>query len=703
VQFSKLKLVGFKSFVEPTELRIEKGLTGVVGPNGCGKSNIVEALRWVMGENAHKNMRGSNMDDVIFAGSLNRPPYNMAQVTLFLDNHNRTAQNAFNDSDELMITRRIERDLGSNYSINGKEVRNRDVQLLFADQSTGPRSPSLVGQGRIGALISAKPHARRALLEDAAGISGLQNRRHEAELRLKATEQNLERLSDRTAQLRVQIDSLKRQARSAVQFETLSHQIRCFEAMLFYVRLNDIEEIEVETQVRFDAATLNVAQLLQKQNVAFENQAIGAQHLHNLRDEQAKLQSLNQRIRDTHTLKNQEEIARNHHAATRQILKRVRLTLHTILGEARTLKKIINEPQTKALQQESEGSLHRIETDIDSLNSVLVLHEAQVLCDGTKSLSFENDDLSQDKIPVSETLIKAENLQKMLDQAVISAISNLSSVQENCARIEEQMAALLSRKQDLKAIILDKARVEPKDIFKLTGLSTPDLMPDIITIERSLERFKQERHKMGAVNLRAKSEQEQLTQQLDLILTEREDIARAVKTLRHAIYNLNKEARLKLLTAFNTVQSHFSKLFMHLFGGGTAQLQLIEGDDPLDVGLDIIAKPPGKKPQSISLLSGGEQALTALALIFAVFLTKPAPICVLDEVDAPLDDHNVERYCNLLDEMTRITPTRFLIITHNPITMARMHRLYGVTMSEPGISQLVSVDLQDGFDVNNAM
>lgn len=296
----------------------------------------------------------------------------------------------------------------------------------------------------------------------------------------------------------------------------------------------------------------------------------------------------------------------------------------------------------------------------------------------------------------------AEARQQELDRAATDAIQSLATAREGRARAEERLSAAQERRKDTEARIFEALNCAPHETMKLTGLGPNDPLPDVDVTERNLERLKIERERLGAVNLRAEEEQEELSVRLEAIINEREDIIEAVKKLRQAIQSLNREGRERLLAAFEVVNVQFKRLFTHLFGGGTAELQLIESDDPLEAGLEILARPPGKKPQTMTLLSGGEQALTAMALIFAVFLTNPAPICVLDEVDAPLDDHNVERFCNLMDEMAASTDTRFVVITHNPITMARMNRLFGVTMAEQGVSQLVSVDLQTAEQLREA-
>lgn len=1143
MKFSRLRLLGFKSFVEPGEFVIERGLTGIVGPNGCGKSNLVEAMRWVMGESSYKNMRASGMDDVIFSGSGTRPARNTAEVTLFLDNSDRTAPAAFNDADELQVSRRIEREAGSLYRINGKEARAKDVQLLFADQSTGARSPSMVGQGRIGELIQAKPQARRALLEEAAGISGLHTRRHEAELRLKAAEQNLERLDDVVGELESQIESLKRQARQASRFKNLSADIRKAEATLLHLRWTLAKTQEGEARSALAVATALVGDRASAQMNAAREQGIGAHRLPDLRDAEAaaaaafqrlsiaraqieeeagrirarqaelerRLQQLDgdiareermvrdnadilERLREEEATLNSENAgaaereattraafeqagatlvqsearlaaltaeraeaaasrnqiertlretaerrdrfgrqladvdrelseiiskvaglpdpaekralvedalarleeteagaiaaeqavveARAAESAARPPLQDARAELAGIETEARTLAKILNaasgdlfpsvleqlsvergyetalgaalgedldvpldrsapvhwgesqvqsgdaalpegikslasvvrapsqlgrrlaqigivdaadgrrlqallapgqrlvsrdgalwrwdgltasadaptaaaqrlaqknrlaELDAEAVQatqivREAEGALAQAEQalrqaseaernarqagrdaqhGLDAARNALaeaekaggelasrraaldeararivdsheetaaafaeaemLLQDAPDLGDLQLQLEQSAANVGRDRATLAdaravheglrreaeartrrldaigaersswlqraenastqiaslgerraeaeaeretladapdeidarrrallsqlteaETLRKAaadrlqeaENKQAELDKAATSAIQSLADSRETRVRAEERLTAADERRLEVEARIQETLNTPPHLVIRHTGLEADSPMPEMAEIERQLDRLKVERERLGAVNLRAEEEQKELSDRLETIVSEREDIIEAIRKLRQAIQSLNREGRERLLAAFDVVNGHFQRLFSHLFGGGTAELQLIESDDPLEAGLEILARPPGKKPQTMTLLSGGEQALTAMSLIFAVFLTNPAPICVLDEVDAPLDDHNVERFCNLMDEMAATTETRFVIITHNPITMARMNRLFGVTMAEQGVSQLVSVDLQ---------
>ena len=1120
MKLTRLRLLGFKSFVEPTDFMIEPGLTGVVGPNGCGKSNLVEALRWVMGESSYKSMRASSMDDVIFAGSNSRPARNNAEVAIAIDNSTRSAPAAFNDQDSIEIARRIERDAGSNYRINGREVRARDVQILFADASTGARSPALVHQGRIGEIIQAKPEQRRRVLEEAAGVAGLHARRHEAELRLKAAETNLLRAEDVIGQLTAQIDGLKKQARQAIRYRTVSSQVRKNEATLYHLRWtaanNEVTEAEhakdlclrtvagrVEAEVeaskrqtevaaglpelreaeaRAGAALhrLNVAQQdldreearakdriaeldlrlvqfaadtereqrlatdaeqavarlateeeairtearesagrrsgidakvaaadgelsaaekifsdlttaladLTAQRNRYENAAreqgeriakfsseieaierelttlhsadsaplaaavegaqaalteaeaaaIAAEAAHNVARAEletaraasaeaekrvqrleteaktlSKMLSLETRslwppvidhisvdkgyekalgaalgddldapvdqsspmhwtavtaeapdpalpdgveplaryvkaptqlarrlaqigvverdagIRLAGALKTGQrlvsregdlwrwdgfvaaahaptgaarrlaqrsrfaeidselESARNEVEARRRDLEKAQATFDaansteaetrarerdlnrqaarlSALAEARARLTMSRDEATSA-KTEAENALEAfvaaadIETKLAQVrdditgkraklaevraeqqaiareaeladrrlatlaadksgwlerqqgarNQIATLEQRtaeakrdrtelenapQVFAEKRAAMITEVQTAETGRRACADRLQQAEGALAEADRDARAALEAASAAREELARAEERFEGAKRRLTDIGREIHDMLEIEPSGVAALAEIKPTDPLPDLTEIEATLERLRRERERLGAVNLRAEEELREVEAQHTSLTTERDDLVEAIKKLRLGIQSLNREARERLLTSFEQVNKHFQHLFTQLFGGGTAELQLIESDDPLEAGLEIMAKPPGKKPATLSLLSGGEQALTALALIFAVFLTNPAPICVLDEVDAPLDDHNVERFCDLLDEMIRSTDTRFVIITHNPITMARMNRLYGVTMAERGVSQLVSVDLE---------
>lgn len=1144
MHFSRLRLGGFKSFVDPTEVLIEPGLTGVVGPNGCGKSNLVEALRWAMGENSPKRVRGSEMDDVIFAGSATRPSRNIAEVSLLLDNSDRKAAAQFNDHDELEVIRRIERGSGSSYRVNGREVRARDVQLLFADAATGAHSTALVSQGRVGALINAKPTDRRALLEEAAGITGLHSRRHEAELRLRAAETNLERLDDVIATLEGQFQGLKRQARQASRYRNLAGHIRRNEAMLLHLDVEAAKQalesarahlVEAEGKVaEFTQSTAGCATeqgeaaavlpelrqaeaetaaalqrlIVDRDNLDREEAQVASarlqaeQRLSQIEGDRARaqsiaddaataqarleqeLQSLQAELEGESDARSEAERARNsaaEAASEREMaVNALAEQVATTEAQGKALERRINEraerlerlrqeaarlaeehaaltaeqgeaaalqaaeaglagaesalARTRTAADEAEAALAaarveeseardalqvadsenaKLEAEVAALARLLDPAEADIWPPMVDSLRVDpgyelalgaaiGDDLTassdeaapmhwltlppygvpsplptgaepltayvygpkaldrrlsqigvvsnaatgdrlqhqlkpgqrlvsldgglwrwdgftvkagtpataaqrleqrnrltelrsalaesaprverrrsahQDKQSAVEhaavreraareslreafaTASGARDQQARLAQEAAARSSRVAAMAETAERLDgeitetaslldqdrqeqaalpdliaererlnrlraelaerrsdlaerqsdldrlvrevemrasrrgaieeervswakraeaarthmtelderkseiaaeiEQLATrpaeLAERREALAALIgeaeerrrsaadalangetrlaeadralkaeehrLAEAREErvrseagvsqseqtleqlstrvaerlecPIDrLLELAELKPDQELPPREQIDSKLNRLIRERDNMGPVNLRAEQEAQELEEQITGMQNERGDLVSAIARLRQGISSLNKEGRERLLAAFELVNGHFSELFVRLFGGGRAHLALTEADDPLEAGLEIMASPPGKRLQVMSLLSGGEQALTALSLLFAVFLTNPAPICVLDEVDAPLDDANVDRFCNLVDELAERTMTRFLIITHHRITMARVDRLFGVTMAERGVSQLVSVDLE---------
>ncbi len=1144
MRFTKLRLNGFKSFVDPTDLLIADGLTGIVGPNGCGKSNLLEALRWVMGENRPKAMRGSGMEDVIFAGASTRPARNFAEVSLHIDNSERLAPSGFNDSDTLEIVRRITRDVGSAYKVNGKDVRARDVQMLFADASTGAHSPALVRQGQIAELINAKPRARRRVLEEAAGISGLYQRRHEAELKLNAAEANLLRVDDVLEQLAAQLAQLARQARQAARYRQIGEELRRTEGMLLYRRWREADEARAAAEETLRDRTTEAARAEAAARQAGKAREAAEDKLPALREEEAIAAAVLQRLQvQRDALSDQEAHARQtvrtltarieqlardidretglnrdagetierlewearelakaaeghadrlaeaaelaheaaavlqereallsertedvarlaaRHQSAQRLVDDSRKTLarseaeearaaeamtearaalerageaheaaqeaeaeaiaaaeeaEALLAEADEARTETQarEAEARARRSEAEGEVSALRAEVaalaklvardtaeggqvmdelrvepgyekalgaalaDDLRAPLVdadgpsgwvavpgygsdqplpegaeplaLHVsgpdrlgrriAQIglvdaetgarlqplLKPGQRLVSVEGDlwrwdgfrawaedapsaaalrleqlnrlealkqDLARAEAQAEGARAAHEMLSRKLaevteadraarvarrdaDQRMAQAARALSQAEadRNLARgkletlslaverhKEDAMAARLQLREAEAALAelgdLDSARAEIEDIrqaveaARITMLTrrsahdelrregeartrraqevakeisgwkhrletagkriaelaerkaaseeelaeasaapaeiearrdelsqaiaeaearravaadalagaeaalreavhaereaerlaseareararaearldaaretvlhaaeriaeeqqvtpnqllnrlevNPDAIPNVDALESDVNRLKRQRDALGAVNLRAEEDAREVQAEHDELAREKADLEEAIRTLRSGIASLNREGRERLLTAFEQVNSNFTMLFKHLFGGGDANLVMVESDDPLEAGLEIMCQPPGKKLSTLSLLSGGEQTLTALALIFAVFLANPAPICVLDEVDAPLDDANVTRFCDLLDEMVRRTDTRFLTITHHAVTMSRMDRLFGVTMAEQGVSQLVSVDLK---------
>ena len=1152
MRFSKIRLTGFKSFVDPTELIIKDGLTGVVGPNGCGKSNLLEALRWVMGENRPTAMRGGGMEDVIFAGAESRAARNDAEVALLLDNSERLAPAAFNKEDKLEIIRRITRDVGSAYKVNGKDSRARDIQMLFADASTGAHSPALVRQGQISELINAKPKARRRILEEAAGISGLYQRRHEAELKLKNAETNLGRVDDVVDQLDGQLRSLEKQARQAQRYREIGEELRKSEGLLLYRRWKEADQTAADAKAELTEATKTAGSAQTEAASALKAREASEAGLPPLREEQAIASAVHQRLivqRDTltdqetrakdqiETLKSrieqlanditregdlnkdaeetiktlnweQDQIAKAsegfddkleqvnaeareaanilsekesdldkltedaarlaaRHQSAERMLTEAKALLEKRAAEAESAKAAVAEIAEKletaeaALQtavstrakaeatiaetekalldaeaarvkaqaadsdaraalSQAEGEANALRAETGALEKVIaresdgtdqlidktsaeagfeaalgaaladdlkapligpdgasgwaklpdydatadlpsgavalhvyvnapaeltrrlsqiglvevsdgaklqaalkpgqrlvskagdlwrwdgyrqsaedapssaalrlkqmnrlkelqaslggaedVLATAQqafdeshaalenliaaertarenrkqadeALADANRKLSSATADRDalagkRETMELAEKRLEAESTQarEALNEAEsgLKSLGDLEAARENqeamkigveAARVtmiskrsmaddirregeartkrrqeiikevsgwqhrltsaEARMKELAKRKEDSEAA-LGSATAAPEEIAAkreemnkaifeaetrqneaseklaeaeaahrkcemalrdsegaassareararaeavaeaaetqvtmaaeriseemqttpqklLESLDTdPEKMPNADRVEEDVTRLRRQRDALGAVNLRAEEDAKEVSEERDALHTEREDLEGAIRELRKGIAGLNKEGRERLLNAFEEVNKNFSLLFKRLFNGGEANLVLVESDDPLEAGLEIMCQPPGKKLSTLSLLSGGEQTLTASALIFAVFLANPAPICVLDEVDAPLDDANVNRFCDMLDEMVSRTDTRFLIITHHAVTMARMDRLFGVTMQEQGVSQLVSVDLQAAEELVDA-
>ncbi len=874
MKFKKLEVVGFKSFADKTSFHFEDGLTGIVGPNGCGKSNIVEALRWCMGETSAKSLRGSGMEDVIFSGTTSRPSKNLCEVALKLENDNRLPQ--FKDMPEIEVRRKIEKDKGSKYYLNGREVRAKDIQILFADLSTGPHSPSMVSQGRVGSLVTAKPTDRRAILEEAAGISGLHVRRHEAELRLDAAENNLKKADDIMKQIENQLKSLLKQAEEASKYKNISNEIQHLEAKLVYFQSKEVEKSILVAQeelgeVEDEISAVNIDKNFNENALKEESQKITP-----LRNENAQLNAKLQRLNlEFEQISEEEGRAKNEVEKIKKEIKQINIDIDRekqiindsssnekrllnersdieetektsseveekaekdykeSLGELNKEQEVLNKLSEKIFSQIGGfefGVIKRKTSQLSSLIDNISLrfktqsestdnydaptlkgriiefyNEFKNIEDLIKQINFDleaaepqanlNSDLT-DKIKqefleklkiVSELqgkyasrLSKYENLKqdslkrkerlKNIDSEIKNWIDlknsseqkfkelntrlkgseevlteeeikpgtiaekkgtyvqNIENVKEDIVQINEQLTSkeesvkLINQKlYDINGVVLGiterkvraqtiieglkdkKKEIELKSLseFKHTLEELPnfagiDIEEDIQAnkIDNQIQKLKDQREKMGAVNLRADNETQELQDQIDRMMNDRKDLVQGIQKLKGSINDLNQKGRERLLDAFEKVSRKFNDVYTKLFAGGNARLELIESDDPLEAGLELLASPPGKKLQSITLLSGGEQALTAMALIFAVFLINPSPICILDEVDAPLDDANVTRFCALLDELSNVTDTKFVVITHHALTMSRMNRLYGVTMAERGVSQLVAVDLE---------
>ena len=791
MEFKKIQLNGFKSFADKTNFLIEDGLTGIVGPNGCGKSNIVESLRWVMGETSAKSMRGSGMEDVIFSGTSNKPSKNIAEVSVTVANQNNEGPIQFRELDEVNVRRKIEKDKGSKFYINEKEVRARDAQMFFADLSTGAHSPSMISQGRIGALVTAKPTDRRTILEEAAGISGLHVRRHEAELRLTAAENNLKRADELRRQQEKQLANLQKQAEEATKYKNISDDIKKIEAGLYYLKLLEIDkEIRIENEINTEAEvevtgfnnkileienlikseTDKVAPLREKnienlskiqrlnlelQNLDKENTRIQDEienikkslktfdediirekgividansNEKRLKEEKNELIELDSKYYETEK-KSNEDLSSIKSKLNLEIDKIIELINSKKNEEATTLlekcKLSIEEyadsySKNQNIKKESTKRNERIsviDKEIESWKNLLINSEKMLieLSDRKNKLNLQLEKLDNEprlqaekKGQISEGLriakeekTKNESIIFVTDEKIENLRTQLNEIQEQSIQIRERKASsgatiegLKKRKNDLLDRITSELNLTEENILENSDLFGKEELPDAVNQEDLLDKKKQEREKLGSVNLKADEETNKYETEIKKMEQDRADLVTAIIKLKDSINELNQKGRERLIEAFDKVNRKFNEVYTKLFNGGNAKLELVDSDDPLEAGLEMLVSPPGKRLQSITLLSGGEQALTALSLVFAVFLTNPSPICVLDEVDAPLDDANVTRFCNLLEELIKITNTKFIIVTHHALTMSKMNRLYGVTMPEKGISQLVAVDLQ---------
>ncbi len=791
MEFKKIQLNGFKSFADKANFLIEEGLTGIVGPNGCGKSNIVESLRWVMGETSAKSMRGSGMEDVIFSGTSNKASKNIAEVSITVDNQNNEGPIQYREQNEICVRRKIEKDKGSKFYINDKEVRARDAQMFFADLSTGAHSPSIIGQGRIGALVTAKPTDRRAILEEAAGISGLHVRRHEAELRLSAAENNLKRADELRRQQEKQLANLQKQAEEATKYKNISDEIKKIEAGLYYLKLLEIDkEIRVENEINSEAegevTGFNNRILEFEKSIKFETEKVTPLREKNI-ENLSKIQRLNLELQSLDEKNNRiqeeiENIKRSLQTLEEDISREKGIIIDANSNEKRLkeeknelieidskyyetekksnedldlsknrlkdeIEKIKNFVSTKK-NQDALSALNNIENSIEKyaesysknknikkesvkrneriniidkeieswknlhLNSEKMVNQLSERKNNFNSQLEKLD--SQPKIQAEKKGQISENLRISLqekdeneiiinetDKKIETLRTQLNEIQEQSIQIRERKASsgatiegLKKRKNDLIDRINSELNLTEENILENSNLYGKEDLPDAVIQEDLLDKKKQEREKLGSVNLKADEETNKYESEIKKMEQDRADLVTAITRLQESINELNQRGRERLLEAFEKVNRKFNEVYTKLFNGGNAKLELVDSEDPLEAGLEMLVSPPGKRLQSITLLSGGEQALTALSLIFAVFLTNPSPICVLDEVDAPLDDANVTRFCNLLDELTNITNTKFIIVTHHALTMSKMDRLYGVTMPEKGISQLVAVDLQ---------
>ena len=860
LSLDKLSIKGFKSFVEPTEFEIKTGLTGIVGPNGCGKSNIVEAIRFGLGEVSAKQLRGKEIDDLIFNGTDNRPSWNLAEVGLFVNIDGSDLENKF-ESKSLEIARKIWRGEGTNSYINGKEVRLKDIQLLFADASTSARSTSIVSQGRIGAITQAKPEDRKMVLEEAAGILGLQSRRHDSELRLKAATNNLLRVEDVIKTYEEQLAVLKKQSKEAERFRNISTLIKNAEASVFFVKRNQIQTIlqklenekneikikladfqgDVSSQdqafedlkvkippMREKSYSLNseldrlnmTVENLKQEELRFEEHKTNLEHrvkqlqqdleVENKQnnDTKAKIQEITNEINDLSSNDFDSNPEKTIGQSDRSLLNNISFekeyenSVAAIFGKEllasldkdevfywseniveevkssfnfpcivaseiiKAPDRISNKLKNVAIIEDlskgyefhknlkpgqaivdKEGNLWRwdglfvsssYEANISSILSELkekrlndlkkqileweriseiTVQKINDLNDRIKTAKEELDisqnnpgdidskrqfllnkikELEEEKKLFDNELQEKENLLEQLSKELRNKEQNISVVKEDLIRKESEISNFNNNLQQLINLCREKINVDLLNLENEIEKLKKD--EDLETAEKRVMRLVAERERIGAVNLLAEDEYTKLREKVNDTIKDKNEIQESIEKLHDAINKINKEGVSRLRDAFQIVNENFERLFTKLFGGGKAYLKLVQNDeDPLNSGLEIFASPPGKKMQNITLLSGGEQALTAISLLFAVFIANPSPFCILDEVDAPLDDNNVDRFCSMVEEISQKVQTKFIIITHNRMTMSRVDRLYGVTMPEEGVSQIVSVELEEAI------
>ncbi len=858
LSLDKLSIKGFKSFVEPTDFEVKNGLTGIVGPNGCGKSNIVEAIRFGLGEVSAKQLRGKEIDDLIFNGTDNRPSWNLAEVGLFVNIDGSDLENRY-QTKQIEVSRKIYRGEGSNSFINGKEVRLKDIQLLFADASTSARSTSIVSQGRIGAITQAKPEDRKMVLEEAAGILGLQTRRHDSELRLKAANNNLLRVEDVITTYEEQLAVLKKQSKEAERFRNISTLIKNAEASVFFVKRNDLQKIIQTLEEDKNKIQIRLTEFqgdVSSQDQAYEDLKV---KIPPMREKSYSLNSELERLNMTVENLKQEELRFEEHKTNlehrvtqlekdllleNQQFNETNLKINEIDKEIEELSsKDYESNLDNSIGKTDKSLLNNISFDKKYENSVAAIFGKELLASLNKDEIFywteniqkvENIGFAFKCMLASEVIKSPERIHNKLSnvaivdnkdqgyenhkylksgQAIVDLEGNLwrwdglfisGSYEANISSILAELKE--KRLNDLKKQVIEWQRIlentsqkindlkeriktakeeleisenNPGDIdskrqFLLNKIKELDdekklfdnqlqeqenllerlsrelrnkeqnysvvkeelirkeseisnysnnldqlissckekINVDLLNLENEIEKFKKdedleiaekrvlrlvaERERIGAVNLLAEDEYKNLREKVDETIKDKNEIQESIEKLHEAINKINKEGVTRLRDAFKIVNENFERLFTKLFGGGKAYLKLIQNDeDPLNSGLEIFASPPGKKMQNITLLSGGEQALTAISLLFAVFIANPSPFCILDEVDAPLDDNNVDRFCSMVEEISEKVQTKFIIITHNRMTMSRVDRLYGVTMPEEGVSQIVSVELEE--------
>ena len=729
MQLKHIKLSGFKSFVDPTKISFPTNMVGVVGPNGCGKSNVIDAIRWVLGELSAKNLRGESMVDVIFNGSEKRKASGQCSIELLFDNSSAKIGGEYASYNEVSIKRVMTRDAQSDYFINNAKCRRKDVQDIFLGTGLGPSSYAIIEQGMVSKLVSAKPDELRTHIEEAAGVSKYRERRRETESRIKRTKENLSRVKDIRDEIGRLIKRLENQAKAAEKYKKLNDeksQIELDTAILFSLEAKNnrddlqkkldslnrdlkIKNAESETiQSQMDQfRTENESVLTEYESAQKNFYSIGAE----IAKREANLQNINKTENETkfklektkenlekakETEKNFDELSPSEQAI--HILNEIIATLKkysiqndSILDKANKLKLLLAEilniasAQSKTLTEEYQSRQEDLSKEI---------FEAEKL---KSSIEEEMQTYVEESSQAESVLISLRQKQSKFNEDLRSLENNKSIVELDSRSISEKITNirldlktyeinLENSNKKIKAAGID---IEKIDFTKYEDLSISELEDKLADIEAKIIR-------LGAINLAAPEEIEEESKRKEELDKQYDDLIEALDKLNGAIKKIDNETKTIFKDSFDAVNIKLKEVFPKLFGGGLAELNLTD-DDPLHAGVILMARPPGKKNSSISQLSGGEKALTALALVFAIFDLNPAPFCLLDEVDAPLDDLNTLRFINMVEEMSKTV--QFIFITHNKVSMERSDYLMGVTMQEAGVSRMVSVDVNQALEL----
>ena len=729
MQLKHIKLSGFKSFVDPTKISFPTNMVGVVGPNGCGKSNVIDAVRWVLGELSAKNLRGESMVDVIFNGSENRKASGQCSIELLFDNSSAKIGGEYASFNEVSIKRVMTRDAQSDYFINNTKCRRKDVQDIFLGTGLGPSSYAIIEQGMVSKLVSAKPDELRTHIEEAAGVSKYRERRRETESRIKRTRENLSRVKDIRDEIGRLIKRLENQAKAAEKYNVLKKdkaKLELDKAVLFSIEAKSsrddlqkkldslnrdlqIKNAESETiQSQIDQFRTENESVLSEYEEAQKNfYAVGAE----IAKREANLQNINKNEKETKS--NLEKVKQNYEKAKEteknfEELSPSEKAMHILDSMINTIEKygIKNENiREKAIELKS------------LLTDILNIATAQSKTLTEEYLSRQND--LEDQIVNAEKLKKSieDEMRDFVDKSS-SAESVLISLRQKQSKFNEELREFENKKSiaDLDARTISEKitniRIEQKtyeinldnsnkkikeagiDIDKIDFSEYEDMT--IEELEDKLVNIETKIIKLGAINLAAPEEIEEESKRKEELDEQYNDLTEALEKLTGAIKKIDQETKTIFKESFDSVNSKLKEMFPKLFGGGVAELTLTE-EDALNAGVILMARPPGKKNSSISQLSGGEKALTALALVFAIFDLNPAPFCLLDEVDAPLDDLNTLRFINMVEEMSKTV--QFIFITHNKVSMERSDYLMGVTMQEAGVSRMVSVDVNQALEL----